>query len=187
MRRILLAFLLIVSTMLLTGQSGNAKPQKAVRPIPADSLIIWVFLALDCPISQKYISELTQIDSVYRMQGVQVKAVIPGSVSQAEIDNFWKEYGIRFSAVADPDFQWVRRFSARITPEVFLTDINQQVIYRGAIDDWFFDLGKYRQRVTQRYLRDAIEAVQRHKVPGIRETEAVGCPIQVLPSAKAKK
>lgn len=150
-------------------------------------MIIWVFLALDCPISQKYIGELKQIDSVYRMQGVQVKAVIPGGVSQTEIDNFWNEYSIGFPAIADPDFQWVRKFSARVTPEVFLTDINQQVFYRGAIDDWFFDLGKYRQRVTQHYLRDAIEAVRHHKIPGIRETEAVGCPIQVLPPAKAKK
>lgn len=173
--------------MLLTGQRGQAQSQEAVESIPADSLIIWVFLALDCPISQKYISELKQIDSVYRGQGVRIKAVIPGSVSQTAIDNFWKEYNIGFFALADPDFQWVRKFSARITPEVFLTGTHQQVYYRGAIDNWFFDLGKYRQRVTQHYLTDAIEAVRHHQVPGICETEAVGCPIQVLPPAKAKK
>jgi hypothetical protein len=145
---------------------------------PTDSLTVWVFLAVDCPISQKYISELRRMDSVYATRKLRVRGVIPGKVNPEEVKTFIKEYAIKFPVQIDRDFTNVRKFHATITPEAFLVNQQQRVVYRGAIDNWFFDLGKYRQRVTEHYLQNAIDAVMQGKMPAVQKTEAVGCIIQ---------
>lgn len=144
----------------------------------ADSLTVWVFLAVDCPISQKYMSELRRMDSLYATAKLRVRGVIPGKVNQEEVKTFVKEYAIKFPVQIDRDFTSVRKFHATITPEAVLVNQQGQILYQGAIDNWFFDLGKYRQRVTEHYLQDAIDAAMQGNVPAIKKTEAVGCIIQ---------
>jgi len=70
------------------------------------------------------------------------------------------------------------QYGATITPEAILIDKNQQVIYQGAIDNWFFELGRNRLEVTEHYLIDAIEASMKGQMPSIKRTEAIGCFIQ---------
>ncbi|MBT1710932.1 redoxin domain-containing protein [Fulvivirgaceae bacterium PWU5] len=143
-----------------------------------DSLTVWVFLAVDCPISQKYISELRRMDSVYTAHKLRVRGIVPGKINPNEVKTFVDEYAIKFPVSIDRDFTDVRRFHATITPEAILVDRQGQILYQGAIDNWFFDLGKYRQRVTEHYLQDAIDAALQGKTPTVRKTEAVGCIIQ---------
>lgn len=159
-----------------------AAQQKKVQNPPiyehTDSLTVWVFLAVDCPISQKYISELRRIDSVYATRKLRVRGIIPGKINSKEVKTFVEEYAIKFPVLIDRDFTHVRKFHATITPEAILVDRQGQVLYQGAIDNWFFDLGKYRQRVTEHYLQDAIDSTMQGNTPVVRKTEAVGCIIQ---------
>jgi hypothetical protein len=172
----LLCWLVVVS-----GQTAAAQ-KKTLQEAPTqgstDSLTVWVFLAVDCPISQKYISELRRIDSVYATHKLRVRGIIPGKVNPNEVKTFVDEYAIKFPVSIDRDFTDVRRFHATITPEAILVGRRGQVLYQGAIDNWFFDLGKYRQRVTEHYLQDAIDEALQGKTPAVRKTEAVGCIIQ---------
>jgi hypothetical protein len=157
-----------------------AQPKNVQHTVRAttDSLTVWVFLAVDCPISQKYISELRRMDSVYATRKLRVRGVIPGKVNPEEVRTFVQEYAIKFPVQIDRDFTRVRKFHATITPEAVLVNQHEQVLYQGAIDNWFFDLGKYRQRVTEHYLQNAIDAAMQGKTPNIQKTEAVGCIIQ---------
>jgi hypothetical protein len=59
-----------------------------------------------------------------------------------------------------------------------LFDRSGNEIYRGAIDNWFFALGKYRNETTEHYLENAIQAMLDSRLPEIRKTEAVGCFIE---------
>lgn len=118
------------------------------------------------------------MDSVYAVHKLRVRGIVPGKVNPNEVKTFVEEYAIKFPVSIDRDFTDVRRFQATITPEAILIDRQGQVLYQGAIDNWFFDLGKYRQRVTEHYLQDAIDAALHGKTPIIRKTEAVGCIIQ---------
>ena len=173
---VLLCWVIIIAENTTTAQQKtlqNTHPQGA-----PDSLTVWVFLAVDCPISQKYISELRRMDSVYASQKLRVRGIVPGKVNPTEVKTFVEEYAIKFPVSIDGDFTRVRQFHATITPESILVDHQGQVLYQGAIDNWFFDLGKYRQRVTEHYLQDAIDAALQGKIPAVRKTEAVGCIIQ---------
>lgn len=139
---------------------------------------VLVFLSLDCPISQKYIGELNRIDSLYH-ERILLQGVVPGKVDKATLAQFNSEYGVRFSIRTDVDYATVKKYSAHTTPEAFLLDATGKVMYKGAIDNWFFDLGSNRQQVTEYYLTQAIDSVLKKKKPAIHETEAVGCLIFV--------
>jgi hypothetical protein len=67
---------------------------------------------------------------------------------------------------------------AKVTPEVFLFDKEFELRYKGAIDNWFYELGKYRRVTSDHYLIDALQSVLGGEDPIIMETEAIGCLIQ---------
>ncbi len=161
------------------AQRTDSKAINADQPLTAI-----VFLATDCPISQKYIGELKHIDSLFHTK-ISIKGVVPGNVKQEEINQFISEYQINFPVVTDADYKLVKKYHATITPEVFLINDLNHIYYQGAIDNWFFDLGKYRQHITEHYLIDAINAVQQGQSPVVKKTESVGCPIQKNVSKKS--
>jgi hypothetical protein len=183
-------YYLAVAVALLFGTlaSSNVKAQRSSKNSEAaqheESLTAVVFLATDCPISQKYIGELKNIDSLFHAK-VSVKGVIPGKVRKEELEQFISEYQIDFPVVTDADYTLVKKYRATITPEVFLINSKNHVYYQGAIDNWFFDLGKYRQHITEHYLIDAIKAVLEGQSPVVKKTESVGCPIQKTVSKKS--
>jgi len=174
------AAILFLLLSLLSGGTAEAQQRRSTQQ--QTPLTAIVFLAVDCPISQKYTGELVQIDSIFDAM-VNVQGILPGNVKQEEVDQFKAEYNITFPLIVDRDFLWVKKYSATTTPEVFLVDRQGSLHYQGAIDNWFFDLGKYRQQITEHYLIDAIRAVLEGREPIISRTESVGCVIQ-QPSSK---
>lgn len=168
-----------ISCFLVSLLSGRVS---VAQPMQEKALTAIVFLSVDCPISQKYVGELIRIDSLFSSK-VSIKGILPGNVKKEEVDNFIQEYRIDFPITVDRDFLWVKKYKATATPEVFLLNNNDHVYYQGAIDNWFFDLGKYRQQITEHYLIDAINAVLEGHEPAISHTESVGCIIQ-QPSSK---
>ncbi len=50
-----------------------------------------------------------------------------------------------------------------------------EVLYRGAIDNWYHALGKNRPAPTEHYLKNALDAVLNNTPILTQRTEAVGC------------
>jgi hypothetical protein len=141
-----------------------------------------IFLAVDCPISQKYIPALNAIHERYGNRVVSIHSVIPGKIKKTDIAKFKDAYGIAFPISPDKRYGLVKKLSAQATPEVFVIDNEFNVKYRGAIDNWFYELGGYRKEATEHYLRDAIEALLAGEEPKIEKTKALGCFIQIPPN-----
>ena len=64
-----------------------------------------------------------------------------------------------------------------MTPEAVVIDSRGEIRYRGRIDNFYADLGKPRQQVTARDLRDALDAVLAGRTVPNPETRALGCAI----------
>jgi hypothetical protein len=75
----------------------------------------------------------------------------------------------------DKDHELVRKYSITVTPEVVLLDATGKVQYRGAIDNWYYELGKHRQTVTEHYLIDAIQSSISGETIAIKEAKPIGC------------
>jgi len=123
------------------------------------------------------IKELAQ---QYQSHSVSVVGYFPAGLTKKESKAFRKEYQVpeMIQFVDDKKHVMTDKYGATITPEVVLLDKKQQVIYQGAIDNWFFELGRYRLEITEHYLKEAIEASLQGQSPFLKKTEAIGCFIQ---------
>ena len=163
---------------LMSGLQANC--QKQLRKISKEAAVtVVIFLSEDCPISQKYIPALNTIQRKYDDNDVRIHAIIPGKIKKGELAKFKEEYGITFPITSDKKYLMVQLLSATTTPEAFMFDKNLDLKYRGAIDNWFYELGGYRQDVTEDYLIDGIDAILAGADPEKPSTLAVGCLIQI--------
>ena len=163
---------------LMFGLQANC--QKQLKKISRGAAVtVVIFLSEDCPISQKYIPALNTIQRKYHDHAVTIYAIIPGKIKKSELARFKEEYEISFPVTSDKKYRMVRLLSATTTPEAFMFDKNLDLKYRGAIDNWFYELGGYRQDVTEDYLIDGIDAILAGGDPEKPSTLAVGCLIQM--------
>ena len=162
-----LTFFLNLLAIKVTGQTAKSQ-EKHLKVI--------VFADTECPITQSYMSELKKMSEEYRSKNVSFEAVFPVyTVTDNEIKNFLKKYGVSFQGNTDKAHQITSRYHAKVMPEVVLLDAKGQIAYQGAIDNWYAGLGKNRPKPTEFYLRNAIEATLNGNPLMIRRTEAVGC------------
>ena len=170
---------LLLSTLIL-GIILRAHSQEPLKNLSGESVVTAVvFLGIDCPISQKYIPTLNAIHERYSSQAVSVVGLVPGRIKKSDLVKFKNEYGIQFKIFPDKKYQSVKLLSATTTPEVVVLDKQHNIKYRGAIDNWFYELGGYRQVATQDYLIDAINALLAGHQPEITDSKALGCFIQI--------
>jgi thiol-disulfide isomerase/thioredoxin len=140
-------------------------------------LKVVVFFSESCPICQKYTKTLNELLEKYN-QKVFILTVFPESTHPKIIKKFIKKYNYKPKIVFDPTQQFAKALNATTTPEAFLLNNQQSILYRGAIDNWYFSLGKKRSEITQHYLRVAIASYLKNEKILIEETIPIGCLIQ---------
>jgi hypothetical protein len=159
--------------IVMTGSDGKNRNLQ----IPVDKPTVIIILGVDCPISQKYIPVIEELRIAY-LDKVEWIAVFPNYFSAEEVAAFRREYELRVTTFIDRDMNFIKRVNAHVTPEVFLIDSKSNLEYSGSIDDWFYELGRYRAKVSQEYLKNAIDDLLNGREIEKRSTEAIGCPIE---------
>jgi hypothetical protein len=84
-----------------------------------------------------------------------------------------REQGFTFDYLYDEPQAVARALEAERTPEVFVYDHDRWLRYHGTIDDNRDETG-----ASQRYLRDALDAVLAGQDPPVAETPPVGCTVK---------
>jgi hypothetical protein len=84
-----------------------------------------------------------------------------------------QEHAFAFDYLYDEPQAVARALESERTPEVFVYDRERRLRYHGAIDDSRDETG-----VSQRYLRDALDAVLAGDDPAVTETPPVGCTVK---------
>jgi thiol-disulfide isomerase/thioredoxin len=139
---------------------------------------VFVFLAPACPLSENYCLTVNKLSQQFQ-GNIQFRAVVTGTYySKDEIEKFIRQFGLDIPVILDPNKDMATYFQASITPEVFVVDATSQVLYSGAIDNWFADLGQQREVITEFYLRDVLQALQDGMELPFKQTKAVGCYIE---------
>jgi len=138
--------------------------------------VVFVFLSTDCPICQKYSKTLREL--AFRFPSVKFVGVMTKWEKQEDIRQFISDYELPFPVFQDKRHRFLARLQAKVTPEVFFFNEQMELLYQGAIDNWFFALGKHRPVSTENYLIEAIEAWSRGEAPKISRTTPIGCVIE---------
>jgi peroxiredoxin len=132
-----------------------------------------------CPYVQAWEDRLSAITRDYTDRGVRVVAVNSNDADNYPEDSFEEMQkrasarGFAFDYLYDEPQAVARELGAERTPEVFLFDGDRRLVYHGAIDD-----SRDEEGVSQRYLRDALDAVLSGQEPAVSETPAVGCTVK---------
>lgn len=158
---------------------GLSFPLFAQQSPKKQAIKVTLFLSTECPVSQQYTRRLRELYGEFSDKGVQFIAYFPLSTDNKQaLNEFQRDYPLPFSRQPDTQHQQVRRFRASIVPEVVVQDASGTVVYQGAIDDWFYSLGKHRPEPTRHYLHDAIASVLAGQFIAPPRTEAIGCFIE---------
>ena len=147
--------------------------------------VVLLFIASDCPISNRTLPEMKRVQAEFSKQGVTFWFVYPNATETAEsIHVHLSAFGVGDTALTDPHGYLARATGGKWTPEsAVLVPENGglRTVYLGRIDDKYLGIGRERPHATQHDLEDAVAAVlagRRPKPPG---GPSVGCGIVGAP------
>ena len=142
---------------------------------------IVVFTCNHCPFAVKYEDRVIELAKKYKSKEYVLLAINPNDPAAAPDDSFdkmkvrAKEKGFTFPYLFDEGQKIFPQYGATKTPHVFLLDKNLIVKYIGAIDDNVEDASA----VKEKFLENAIAALEKGQEPEVSLTKAIGCSIKV--------
>ena len=167
--KLIIPLLLLINTLFAQNKSN-------------EQMTVYFFIATTCPISQQYTKEIIRLQDLYSKKGVVMKLVFPNDGKKSikkEIKNFNTTFGLNIPYIDDKHFKLTKKLKATTTPEAFLLSSNEDIIYHGAIDNWYYQLGKNRINITAHYLENAIEESLQGRSITTPYAEPIGCFIEV--------
>ncbi|MGJ8685772.1 MAG: thioredoxin family protein [Nonlabens sp.] len=140
---------------------------------------IIVFTCNECPFAKMYEDRLIALHNKYAPKGYSVVAINPNSSAENEKENFEamkkraNEKRFPFVYLVD-EGKVFSKYGAVRTPHVFLLDKERKVQYIGAIDN----NSRAAESVTEKYVENAIKALESGEKPNPNLTKAIGCPVK---------
>ncbi len=132
-----------------------------------------VFWCNHCPYVKAWESKMLSIVERYkdRFGFAFINANDPEKYPEDSFENMKKKnYPIPY--LYDETQEVARKFGAERTPHVFVFDSEDELVYKGAIDDDF------EGNVKEDYLVEVLDALVEGRKPRWSETKAVGCTIK---------
>jgi glutathione peroxidase-family protein len=144
---------------------------------------IIVFTCNHCPFAKAYESRIMDLDKKYASKGYPVIAINPNDPEKAPDDSYEnmiaraREKSYSFPYVLDATQSVATAFGATRTPHVYIVEKKNEkniLQYVGAIDN----NSDEPEKVTQRFVEDAVNALLEGKPVTTTETKAIGCTIK---------
>ncbi len=152
----------------------------SIRSVKKDKGTLVIFSCNHCPYVKAWEERIVEIGNEAMDKGIGTIAINSNDPNNRPEDSFEqmqaraRDKGMKFPYVVDETSGVARAYGATKTPEVFLFDANDKLVYHGAIDDNSEDASG----VKTPYLRQALEAVLTGQPVPMAETKALGCGIK---------
>ena len=143
--------------------------------------LLVMFICQHCPYVQHIKEELARLGKDYKEKGLGIVAISGNDAatypddSPENLKKFSQQLALNFPLCYDETQQVAKAYTAACTPDFFLFDASQRLVYRGQLDDSRPGNGK---PVTGRDLRAAIDAVLAGKAVSIEQKASIGCNIK---------
>lgn len=144
----------------------------------ADALVV-VFTCNHCPVAKAYEDRLVALQADYEDGDADLVAINPNEDENYPEDSFEnmveraETAGFNFPYLRDESQDVAAAYGAECTPHAFVFDANRQLVYQGAIDD-----DREGADITERYVRDAIDAVLTGESYPTDTVAPMGCSIK---------
>jgi peroxiredoxin len=137
--------------------------------------LVVVFTCNSCPCARDYEDRIKAFTEKYKAK-VAVVAINANLIKADNMDAMKKraeERGYNFPYLFDETQKVAKAYGATYTPEFFLLNAERKIVYMGAMDD-----KDDPDKVSVRYLEEALTAVESGKMPAKAETLGRGCMIR---------
>lgn len=142
-----------------------------------------IFTCNHCPYALAWEDRLLAVASEYQHHGVRFLAINSNDAAQKPADSFENmkarvaEKPWPMPYLRDESQEVAKAYGALTTPDVFVFNADDRLVYRGAPDADYEDESQNAQ-----WLRDALDAVIAGRAPVPAETESVGCSVKWKPA-----
>ena len=153
----------------------------SLSDFPSAKGYIVVFTCNSCPYAVKYEDRIIALHDKLSTKGYPVIAINPNDPDVKPDDSFEnmivraQEKEFEFPYLFDEGQKVFPKYGATKTPHIFLLNKDRVVEYIGAIDNSPNDP----EKVTERYVENAIAALMSGKKPDPSVTKAIGCGVKV--------
>jgi len=148
---------------------------RTIQDFPEHDYYVLYFLSNTCPLAQRYMGVMNEIEAEYAAKGVQFIGV---NVSPADTIRDMAQHALEYEAyypmVKDTDGDCAKALGITRTPEIAILDSDMVLRYRGRINDQF-RLGGVRPKVSRHDLKLALDQLIAGEEVGQPLTKAEGC------------
>lgn len=171
----------MVSDFSITNAKSN-EPWRLTDDAQDAEVIALYFNTTECPVTNRYLPKLKEIQNKYRDNQVLVVAVNSNAHDTLEeIKKHATEYEIDFEVLHDEQGRLANSLNVTRTAEIFLLDAKRKIRYRGAVDDRF-ERGVTKPKITRDFLKDALDSLLAGRNIKIPITDVTACPLELADS-----
>lgn len=152
----------------------------SIQSVKKEKGTLVIFTCNHCPYVKAWEDRIVALGNHALESGVGVIAINSNDPNSRPEDGYEemqlraREKGMKFAYAVDETSDVARAYGATKTPEVFLFDAADALVYHGAIDD----NSESEAAVKTPYLRQALEALVVGQPVPLSQTKALGCSIK---------
>ncbi|MEX2306917.1 MAG: thioredoxin family protein [Pirellulales bacterium] len=158
------------------GLEGVDDKRHSLKDYADAKAVVIAFICNHCPVAVAYEDRLIALQKDYADKGVQLVAINVNNMEEDKLPAMKEraeEKGFQFAYLYDPSQNVGRNFGAAVTPHVFVLDAQRRLAYVGPVDD-----NQDEAKVTEQYVRDAVDSVLGGKAPEATDVKPFGCSIK---------
>jgi peroxiredoxin len=135
---------------------------------------VLIFIATRCPISNGYNERMEKLAQDYKARGINVIGINSNSTEPvSEVKSHAAEKGLTFAILKDDGNKIADRFGASHTPEAYVINASNKLVYHGRIDD-----ALRIEKISSNDLRNALDEMLAGKPVSRTSADAFGCSIK---------
>lgn len=140
-----------------------------------------IFMCNHCPYVLHVIDEIVRIANDYRVQGIGIAAISSNDIvnypedAPEKMANFVLKHKIEFPYLYDETQEVAKQYDAACTPDFYLFDAQDKLIYRGQLDD---SRPGNTITISGSDLRNAIDSLVYNRYLHKEQKTSMGCSIK---------
>ena len=148
--------------------------ERSLKSLAGQKGTVLLFIAVQCPVSNAYNERMEKLAADYKAKGINVVGINSNVAEDgAACKAHAAENKLTFTILKDPGNKIADKLGASVTPEAYLLDASNKLVYHGRIDN-----SRNAANVETPDLRNALDAVVSGKAVEKSEAKAFGCSIK---------
>lgn len=147
--------------------------EKSYDSLKGEKGTIIVFLSIQCPVVKAYDERINAIAADYQAKGINFIGINSNSTEDTAAVKAHAAEKYKFPVLIDTGNVFADKLGANYTPEMFMFDSSNKLVYHGSVDN-----DRSGANVTTQFLRVAMDENLAGKPISKAETKAFGCTIK---------